>query len=478
MFLRHCELHNFRSWDHLSLDLQPGITVFVGANGQGKTNFLEGINYLATLRSHRVSGDGPLIHEGADSAQLAATAVHNRRELTVALDIHTGKTNQATINTSPCRPRDILGVISTVLFAPEDLSLVRGDPAGRRAYLDDLLIQRRPRLRGVTNDYDKILRQRNALLKSASMALRHGYRTSAGASALATLDAWDAQLASVGAQLVAARLHLLRTIAPLVARNYAELAPHSRPVHLSYTSIPQITVKDCEAGLPPDMDYLEAALLAGLAEKRDREIERGITLAGPHRDDLTVLLGVQPAKGFASHGESWSLALALRLAAYDLLTADGTEPILLLDDVFAELDRYRREALAAVAAKAEQTLITAAVGEDLPTELHVAATHTVSTVGEASHRISLLDGILTDDPTLNEPDLAESGSAEPQPAVPGSVEAGSAEPQPAVSRSVKPGTVVPGSADRADPVQAGPTQTDAAQTHPAQVEQPEEEDGQ
>ena len=295
MFLRHCELHNFRSWDHLSLNLQPGITVFVGANGQGKTNFLEGINYLATLRSHRVSGDGPLIHEGADSAQLAATAVHNRRELTVALDIHTGKTNQATINTSPCRPRDIVGVISTILFAPEDLSLVRGDPAGRRSYLDDLLIQRRPRLRGVTSDYEKILRQRNALLKSASMALRHGYRTSAGASALATLDAWDAQLAHVGAQLVAARLNLLRDIAPLVARNYAELAPHSRPAQLSYTSIPQITVEDCAASLPLDEEYLEAALLAGLAEKRDHEIERGITLAGPHRDDLTLLLGVQPA---------------------------------------------------------------------------------------------------------------------------------------------------------------------------------------
>lgn len=438
MFLRHCELHNFRSWDHLSLDLQPGITVFVGANGQGKTNFLEGINYLATLRSHRVSGDGPLIHEGADSAQLAATAVHNRRELTVALDIHTGKTNQATINTSPCRPRDIVGVISTILFAPEDLSLVRGDPAGRRSYLDDLLIQRRPRLRGITSDYEKILRQRNALLKSASMALRHGYRTSAGASALATLDAWDAQLAHVGAQLVAARLNLLRDIAPLVARDYAELAPHSRPAQLSYTSIPQITVEDCAASLPLDEEYLEAALLAGLAEKRDHEIERGITLAGPHRDDLTLLLGVQPAKGFASHGESWSLALALRLAAYDLLTADGTEPILLLDDVFAELDRYRREALAAVAAKAEQTLITAAVGEDLPAELHVAATHTVSTVGEASHRISLLDGILTDDPTLNEPTLNVPSDVAPSAYMPGSVESGGVEQE----------NVAPSSADQ------------------------------
>lgn len=438
MFLRHCELHNFRSWDHLSLDLQPGITVFVGANGQGKTNFLEGINYLATLRSHRVSGDGPLIHEGADSAQLVATAVHNRRELTVALDIHTGKTNQATINTSPCRPRDIVGVISTILFAPEDLSLVRGDPAGRRSYLDDLLIQRRPRLRGVTSDYEKILRQRNALLKSASMALRHGYHTSAGASALATLDAWDAQLAHVGAQLVAARLNLLRDIAPLVARNYAELAPHSRPAQLSYTSIPQITVEDCAASLPLDEEYLEAALLAGLAEKRDHEIERGITLAGPHRDDLTLLLGVQPAKGFASHGESWSLALALRLAAYDLLTADGTEPILLLDDVFAELDRYRRKALAAVAAKAEQTLITAAVGEDLPAELHVAATHTVSTVGEVSHRISLLDGILTDDPTLNEPTLNVPSDVAPSAYMPGSVESGGVEQE----------NVAPSSADQ------------------------------
>lgn len=403
MFLRHCELHNFRSWDNLTLDLQPGITVFVGANGQGKTNFLEGINYLATLGSHRVSGDSPLIQDGKDSAQLAATAVHNHRELTVAIEINSGKSNQATINTAPCRSREIVGILSTVLFAPEDLGLVRGEPAGRRAYMDTLLVQRRPRLRGVISDYDKIVRQRNALLKSASLSLRHGYHTAAGASALGTLDAWDAQLAHVGAQLLAARLDLLHKIAPLVANNYVALAPHSRPVQLCYSSIPQLMVSDCATTPPLDTDYLEAALLVGLADKREREIDRGVTLAGPHRDDLTLLLGTQPAKGFASHGESWSLALALRLAAYDLLTSEGTEPILLLDDVFAELDHFRRAALATVASKAEQTLITAAVGEDLPDELHVTATHTVSTAGEANQRISLLDGVLTDDPSVNEP---------------------------------------------------------------------------
>lgn len=390
MFLRHCELHNFRSWEHLSLDLHPGVTVFIGANGQGKTNFLEGVNYLATLRSHRVFGDAPLIREGEESAQLAATAVHHRRELTVAADIHAGKANQASINGSPCRPRNIMGIISTVLFAPEDLGLVRGDPAGRRGYLDDLLAQRRPRLRGVSSDYEKIVRQRNALLKSSSPALRRGYRSSTGTSALTTLDAWDAQLARVGAQLVAARLNLIHDIAPLVAANYATLAPHSRPVGLTYSSIPTLTMSDTSQP-SLEVEYVEAALLAGLAEKRPQEIERGMTLVGPHRDDLTLTLGVQPAKGFASHGESWSLALALRLAAYDLLTADGTEPILLLDDVFAELDHYRRDALATVAAKAEQTLITAAVGGELPKGLQPVATHTVSTTGEASYRISLLD---------------------------------------------------------------------------------------
>lgn len=391
MFLRHCELHNYRSWEHLALDLEPGITLFVGANGQGKTNFVEGINYLSCLRSHRVSKDSPLIREGCDSATITGTAVHRGRELTVAIEINKGKTNQATINTAPCKTRELLGVVTTTLFAPEDLNLVRGEPAVRRNYLDDLLIQRRPRLAAVLSDYDKVLRQRNALLKSANMALRHGYRTEAGASALTTLDAWDAQLAHHGATIVAHRLKLLHELSPYVADNYHSLAPESRAATLHYQSIPELSVENCGDTTPPDEDFIEAALLAGLAAKREKEIDRGITLAGPHRDDVSLMLGVHPAKGFASQGETWSYALSLRLAAYDLMKAAGTEPILLLDDVFSELDKYRREALATVVAHAEQTLITAAVGDDLPSTLHPVATHTVTATGDANYRVSSLD---------------------------------------------------------------------------------------
>ncbi|MFY9190472.1 MAG: DNA replication/repair protein RecF [Lawsonella sp.] len=391
MFLRHCELHNYRSWEHLALDLEPGITLFVGANGQGKTNFVEGINYLSCLRSHRVSQDGPLIREGCDTATITGTAVHRGRELTVAVEINKGKSNQATINTASCKTRELLGVVATTLFAPEDLNLVRGEPAIRRNYLDDLLVQRRPRLSAVLSDYEKVLRQRNALLKSANMALRHGYNTEAGTSALTTLDAWDAQLAQHGATIIAHRLHLLHELSPYVADNYQSLAPGSRPTALHYQSIPELTIENCGTTTPPDQDFIEAALLAGLAAQRDKEIDRGITLAGPHRDDITLMLGVHPAKGFASQGETWSYALSLRLAAYNLMTEDGTEPILLLDDVFSELDKYRREALATVVANAEQTLITAAVGDDLPEKLQPVAVHTVTAHGDANYRISELD---------------------------------------------------------------------------------------
>jgi DNA replication and repair protein RecF len=356
MYVRHLALRDFRSWAHLDLELAPGRTVFVGSNGFGKTNLVEALWYCATLGSHRVATDAPLIRAGADRAVVSAIVVNEGRELAVDIEIAAGRANKARLNRSPVRStREVLGAVRAVLFAPEDLALVRGDPGERRRYLDELATVRRPTIAGVRADYDKVLRQRTALLKSAA-----GSRLRSDPGVLETLDVWDGHLAAHGAQLMAARINLVNQLSPEVEKAYQVLAPSSRPAAIAYR--PSIDY-DAE-----DIDHLETALLAALARRRAAELERGMCLVGPHRDDLELRLGEQPAKGFASHGESWSFALALRLAAYELLRAEGSEPVLILDDVFAELDTARRSALASVAAGAEQVLVTAAVGEDIPAE--------------------------------------------------------------------------------------------------------------
>jgi DNA replication and repair protein RecF len=357
VYVRHLGLREFRSWQSVDLELTPGSTVFVGQNGFGKTNLLEALWYATTLGSHRVATDAPLIRAGATHAVISAIVVNAGRELAVDLEIVTGRANKAMLNRSPVRAaRDVLGVLRAVLFGPEDLTLVRGDPGERRRYLDDLATLRRPRIAAVRADYDKVLRQRTALLKSASIGhFRHD------GGALETLDVWDGHLAANGAQLMNARLELVAALAPEVAKAYQLLAPSSRPVAINYRS----SIDDVGVDTPTAAE-LEAALLDRLARRRSAELERGVCLVGPHRDDLELVLGEQPAKGFASHGESWSIALALRLAAYELLRAEGPEPVLLLDDVFAELDTARRGALAAVAHGAEQVLITTAVPGDIP----------------------------------------------------------------------------------------------------------------
>ena len=355
MYVRHLALHDFRSWPQIDLELAPGRTVFVGKNGFGKTNLIEALWYCSTLGSHRVASDAPLVRAGAERAIVSAIVVNDGRELAVDLEIAAGRANKARLNRSPVRStREILGAVRAVLFAPEDLSLVRGDPAERRRYLDELATLRRPALAGVRADYDKVLRQRSALLKSAAGARFRGDR-----GVLETLEVWDGHLAVHGAQLMAARLDLVNQLSPEVEKAYQLLAPSSRPASISYRSAIET------AG---DLADLEAALLAECGRRRDAELERGVSLVGPHRDDLELRLGDQPAKGFASHGESWSMALALRLAAYELLRSEGSEPVLLLDDVFAELDTSRRRALAEVASGAEQVLITAAVAEDIPAD--------------------------------------------------------------------------------------------------------------
>jgi DNA replication and repair protein RecF len=356
VYVRHLGLRDFRSWANVELDLTPGRTVFVGSNGFGKTNLVEALWYSSTLGSHRVATDAPLVRVGAQRAVVSTIVVNEGRECAVDLEITAGRANKARLNRSPVRsPREIVGVLRAVLFAPEDLALVRGDPGDRRRYLDDLATVRRPRVAGIRADYDKVLRQRTALLKSASGARFRGDR-----GALDTLDVWDGHLATHGAELMAARMTLVNELAPEVQKSYQLLAPASRPASIAYHASIEIEADR------PDVDVLRTALLEKMAARRDAELERGVCLVGPHRDDLELRLGEQPTKGFASHGESWSMALALRLSAYELLRADGSDPVLLLDDVFAELDTARREALAAAAASAEQVLVTAAVVDDIP----------------------------------------------------------------------------------------------------------------
>jgi DNA replication and repair protein RecF len=393
--LSHLSLADFRSYPGLELPLEAGVGVLVGPNGQGKTNVIEAIGYLANQGSHRVAQDAPLVRAGAERAVVRGAVWHEERTALVELEINPGRSNRARLNRSPVnRPRDVLGYLRTVLFAPEDLALVKGDPSERRRFIDELLVARAPRLAAVRADYDRVLKQRNALLRSASMARRAA--RGGNAPDLSTLDVWDAHLAKAGAQLLAARLGALRALVPLVDKAYGTIAGHSgasleyRPSCPLDADAPVADERDgsgtddrdgsadgatesVTSNRPRDPSELEAALAAALARSRPDEVERGVTLIGPHRDDLMLTIdygsGPLPAKGYASHGESWSFALAVKLASFELLRADGIEPVLLLDDVFAELDSARRAHLASVAVTAEQVLITAAVAADVPSEL-------------------------------------------------------------------------------------------------------------
>jgi DNA replication and repair protein RecF len=364
----HLSLHDFRSYPEAEVALGPGVTAFVGRNGQGKTNLVEAVDYIATLSSHRVAGDGPLVRMGADHAVVRAAVVRDGREAVLEVQINPGRSNKARVNRSPLpRARELLGLVRTVLFSPEDLALVKGDPSERRHFLDDLLVQRAPRFAGVRSDYDRVLKQRNSLLKTAGIARRQG-RTAD--SALSTLGVWDSHLARTGAELLSARLVLVDELRPYVATAYDAVAQGATRTDATMTYKPSFELPVGPDGAAShDREELAAALLAEVERRRGDEIDRGISLVGPHRDDLTLMLGPLPVKGYASHGESWSTALALRLASYDLLRAAGDDPILILDDVFAELDTERRERLAELVAGAEQVLVTAAVPDDIPAAL-------------------------------------------------------------------------------------------------------------
>ncbi|WP_062381119.1 DNA replication/repair protein RecF [Demequina pelophila] len=359
MRVSHLQLADFRSYPEADVQLDPGVTTFVGRNGQGKTNLIEAIRYLSVLGSHRVASDAPLIRFGAEKAVVRAKVEKAGRSLVVEMTLLPGKANQARLNRGAAKPRDLVGILRTVLFAPEDLALVKGDPSGRRAFMDELCVALQPAFAGDLADYDRVLRQRNSMLKTS--------RNARGDFTM--LDIWDEKLAELGGRILAARLRAVRDLAPHVWAAYLDVAPDGGDCRIAYATT--------LAEQPPlEATELAEALLARLREVRPKELERGMTLAGPHRDDLEVRLGDMPAKGYASHGESWSCALALRLGTYDLLTSDAGpdsdedgEPVLILDDVFAELDSTRRAALATRIAKASQVLITAAVAEDVPGEL-------------------------------------------------------------------------------------------------------------
>ncbi|MGZ4471626.1 MAG: DNA replication/repair protein RecF [Nocardioidaceae bacterium] len=366
MHVAHLTLHDFRCYTDVDVALGPGVTAFIGRNGQGKTNLVEAVDYIARLASHRVSADAPLVRFGAEQAVVRVAVVRDERTALLEVEINPGRSNRARVNKSPLpRAREMTGMVRTVLFSPEDLTLVKGDPSDRRKFLDDLLVLRAPRYAGVRSDYDRVLRQRNTLLKTAG-AGRRGYGSSRSESALSTLAVWDAHLARTGAELLAARIALALELQPLVGKAYEAVARGASRSDATLHYKPSLEVPTDGTA---DRAALETALLAEVERRRDDELDRGVSLVGPHRDELVLTLGPLPVKGYASHGEGWSFALALRLASYDLLRSGGDDPILILDDVFAELDTERRQRLAELVAGAEQVLVTAAVPDDVPVAL-------------------------------------------------------------------------------------------------------------
>jgi DNA replication and repair protein RecF len=432
--LTRLALTDFRSYAGAELSLEPGVSTLLGPNGQGKTNLVEAAAYVATLGSHRVATDAPLVRSGAERAILRAAVTSGDRDSLVEIEINPGRANRARLNRAPVtRPRQVLGVLRTVLFAPEDLALAKGDPEQRRRFLDDLLVASAPRYAGVRADYERVLRQRTALLKSLrghpGRAGRSGARAYAHAGApreaapggtghngegqdglsqdgagqdgtgqdgtgtgqdraprngrpvlagpaARTLDVWDEHLATAGAELLAARIALTATLRPLVARSYGAVAG-AGAVEASISYRQSLRMPGLSGTAEPAEPTADAARLAdglreALAAARGEELDRGVCLVGPHRDDLELRIGDLPARGYASHGESWSMALALRLSAFEALRDGGEDPVLLLDDVFAELDTGRRERLAGLVAGAEQVLVTAAVPADVPAALHGA----------------------------------------------------------------------------------------------------------
>ena len=373
MRVSHVALDDFRSYRHAVVEFAPGTTVLLGSNGQGKTNLVEAVSYLSAFSSHRVSAEQALVRLplSPDEAQPGGAVVRVRlvtageRETVIELEIVRGKANRAKVNRTQVRPREVLGLLKSVVFSPEDLQIVRGDPQVRRQFLDDLLIQQHPLIAQVKSDFDKVARQRAALMKSAQSQLRRGFTPD-----FSTVEVWDDTFAQLSAQLSLARVGLVEELRGPAAHAYEEIGGSPRKLDIEFLA----SQGNCPVG--GDLATIAGELKEILASSRMKEAERGVNLFGAHRDDLKLTLGGMPVKGYASHGETWSVALSLRLGAFELLSRDGDTPILILDDVFAELDSSRRAGLTRMITEAEQVLITAAVADDVPPELH-AQTHAV-----------------------------------------------------------------------------------------------------
>jgi len=379
MHVKHLNLINFRNYDSVDVVLSPGITVFVGRNGQGKTNLVEAIHYASTLSSHRVAGYVPLIKADQEQSLIRLLAGFEDRENLIELELNSGSSNRARVNRGDLsRVRDVLGYVNAVIFAPEDLVIVKGDPSDRRHFIDELLVQFSPRLSGTLSDYDRVLKQRNTLLKTS----RNLPKDSPG---LATLDAWDESLIELGSEIITQRFLLTEKLKPFLDSAYKAISEEKNNPTVSVKTSVLVKTLDTESDQPAllsaDKDEIARAFRNKLSELRGKELERGITLVGPHRDDLFFQLGSLPAKGYISHGETWSFALALKLASASLLRAEARagDPVLILDDVFAELDTVRRSRMVDLISDYEQVIITAAVFEDIP-------------VGITAKRYSVVDG--------------------------------------------------------------------------------------
>ena len=387
MYVKRVRLTNFRNYKTADLGLYPGVNLLHGSNGQGKTNLVEALNFFGSLSSHRVAGLTPLIKQGEETAIISLELAHDERELLLEFELNSDSSNRARLNKSPvAKPKDILGYLNSVIFAPEDLDIVKRDPTNRRAFIDQLIIQFTPRMLGVYSDYERVLKQRNTLLKSARATGTKG-------SALSTLSAWDESLVSLGSEIIAARVSIAQKLEPGLITNYQAIAKsNNEPKMFIKSSIIGTAAIDSEESdsaeylAITDREQIAELFRETLERTRPKELERGITLVGPHRDDLVLILGSLPAKGYASHGESWSYALALRLASLEILKAESRlgDPILILDDVFAELDSDRRAKLAELVLGNEQVIITAAVIEDVPEAL-------------SAKRFSVVAGEITND---------------------------------------------------------------------------------
>ena len=372
MFVKRVRLTNFRNYKNAEVELSPGVNLLHGSNGQGKTNLVEAVNFFASLSSHRVAGTTPLIKQGEQTAIISVELAHEDRELLLEFELNADSPNRARLNKSPvAKSKDILGYLNSVIFAPEDLDIVKRDPTNRRAFIDQLIVQLTPRMLGVYSDYERVLKQRNTLLKSARATGTKG-------DALSTLSAWDESLVKLGSEIISARVVIAEKLTPGLISNYQAIAKSNNEPRmfikssiLGSTAVDPDESEDLEYLETPDRDQVEQLFREKLERLRPKELERGITLVGPHRDDLVLILGSLPAKGYASHGESWSYALSLRLASLEILKAESRlgDPILILDDVFAELDADRRAKLAELVQGNEQVIITAAVIEDVPETL-------------------------------------------------------------------------------------------------------------